>query len=231
MARRASAGGTSSPPYSTGQVGTTRPDAANVGYQASYSAHGCAPRGSPPRRRARRPSRHAAGTCVVDPAPHVRSAASSGGGAAVDVEPAAHRPVNSGSRFSTKAPRPSRKSSLRLDSSRAKASSRRCCVERCARADVCSSHLVSPSATVGPAASCGGQRLGRRRRPRPAGTARWTEPPLGRLGAVEPAAEQQQLAGPRPGRRSRGSSQVPPLSGVKPRWLNGSHTWRRRRRR
>ncbi len=67
------------------------------------------------------------------------------------------RPVKRGGRFSLKAASPSRKSSLRDESSRASAS----CSSWRSKADAaatCSSHLVKPSVTVGPAAS-GAQQL------------------------------------------------------------------------
>ena len=172
------------------------------------SRPGSAPRGSaaaPPRAAA---SRHAAGTCRrPTPAPTVGGVGSassarrwrSRGGRSSSI---AHRPRKSGARFSRKAARPSRKSSLRDDSSSANASFCSWCVERRRLRRLCSSHLVSPSATVGPAASCVDERRRPRRRARSAGTARWTAPSSAASVAVERAAEQQQLAGPHRRRRA-----------------------------
>ena len=74
---------------------------------------------------------------------------------------------------------------------------------------------MSPSATVGPAASCVDDRVdlavelvGRHR---PVDRA-----PVRGLGARERPSEQEQLARPRTSPTRRGSSQVAPLSGVKP---------------
>ena len=57
---RAVSGGRSSPPYSRGHVGTTSPEAAKVGYQASYSAKVRTSRSGRPAAAA---CRHTSGTC------------------------------------------------------------------------------------------------------------------------------------------------------------------------
>ena len=65
---RVASGEQSRPPYSTGHVGTTSPDAANTGYHASYSARVRTSRtaAAPPRRPA---SIHARGHVGLDPRP------------------------------------------------------------------------------------------------------------------------------------------------------------------
>ncbi len=208
-------GETSSPPYSTGHVGTTRPDAANTGYQASYSARGRTSRtaAAPPRRPA---SIHAGGTFAST---HARTSptATSTGVLAIDV----HRPSKRGARFSRNAAMPSRKSlgarrqlqrerlvrELRLRAPRSRPRA--------------SSHLVRPSATVGPVASCATTsstavvELGRRE---PRDGSRPTRPPRRRSSARPSSSSSRARTSP----TRRGSSHVAPLSGVKPRSPNGS---------
>src|SRR5437016_666514 len=86
---RATAGLTSRPPYRVGQVGTTRPERPNTGYQASYSARERAARtaAAPPRSPA---SRQASGTCSATQARTLSAAAS-----ALVSGPIATRPTRS----------------------------------------------------------------------------------------------------------------------------------------
>ena len=118
--------------------------------------------------------------------------------------------------------RPSRKSSLRDDSSSAKASFAQVLRRASSSAPAWSSHLVRPSATVGP----GGQP---RRRARSASASTSSagdravhEPPLGGLGAARARGRAAAAPGPGPRRPGAAAATSPPLSGVKPRSANGS---------
>ena len=115
-----------------------------------------------------------------------------------------HRPVKRGGRFSRKAARPSRKSSLRDDSSRARASF---CSwsSRGAVLPACEQPLGEAEGDGRPAGEALDDRARPRRRARPAGTARVDQAPVGGLGARQLAAEQQQLPGPH-GRRPPGAA-------------------------
>ena len=177
----------SRPPYATGQVGTTSPDAAKTGYHASYSARGAHLADG---RRAAAPARvdPRARHVRLDPRAHLADGRIDGR-VAIDV----HRPSKRGARFSRNAASPSRKSSVRDDSSSANASFASC-ARASALAPACSSHFVSPSATVGPLASwsttsstAASSSRGRH--------GAMDRAPLGRLGAGERASEEQQLAG------------------------------------
>ncbi len=84
-----------------------------------------------------------------------------------------------------------------------------------------SSHLVSPRATVGPAASWSTS-LGHGRSSSVGGDGAVHEAPLGGLGARRAGGPSSSSSRARATPTRRGSSQVAPLSGVKPRSVNGS---------
>ena len=202
---RAVAGARSRPPYATGQVGTTSPDAANTGYQASYSARVRTSRiaAAPPR---------AAG---VDPrARHVL------------VDPRAHGRDDRVRRRVARRPRAcvgGRSSTVELRrtllaergeplaevlAARRQLERERLVARAAARASAprpaCSSHFVSPSATVGPLRERADELVDRavelgRRAPRGG-----SRPTSAASAPVELAPEQQQLAGR--ARRRRGAA-------------------------
>ena len=164
----------------------------------------CAPRGSPPRRRRRPASIHARGTLRVDPRAHrvdrVGLAVSG-----VDREPrrrSRSSPFEVGrSRFSRNAARPSRKSSLRDDSSSANASLRELLRRATRSRPACSSHFVEPERD---------RRAGRRAVPTSsstaasssaAGTARVDRAPRRGLGAARARGRAAAARAPAPRRR------------------------------
>ena len=105
------------------------------------------------------------------------------------------RPWKSGSRLLAAGGPYSWKSSLRLESSIASASSARWRSRSTVRLR-CTSSFVSPTATVAAAASSVDQRVGGRRRRRPPATARWTRPHSAACVPADLAAEQEHLLGP-----------------------------------
>ena len=94
---------------------------------------------------------------------------------------------------------------------------------------MCSSHFASPSATVGPVASRS-TTSSTASSSSAVGTARWIAP---HSAASAPATHARAAAARAPARSPtrRGSNQVAPLSGVKPRSRTAPRTGRRRRRR
>src|SRR6266540_6392851 len=130
-----------------------------------------------------------------------------------------HRPSKSGARRSRIATMPALKSSLRDESSIANASFARW-RSRSRPAPACTSHLVRPSATVGPAARRAASSRAAEAT-RSASTAEWISP---QAAASSPDSSRPSISSSyaRAMPTSRGSSHVPPLSGVKPRRANGS---------
>ena len=221
--RRATSPGRSSPPYATGHVGTTSPDAPNTGYHASYS--GAAPHlahlGRPAPATRRHPARRHDAR-VPRPGPRASDSSTGVSGPTArrarawrDPRARAHRPEKFGGRFSTKAASPP--GSPRCATT-APWPAPRSAAARAAGAvePACSSHLVSPSVTVGAPAS----RSTNDRRlvvERVAGHGSVHHAPGGGIGARDRLARAGASRAARTSPMRRGSSQVPPVSGVKPR--------------
>ena len=182
---------------------------------------------TPPRAAA---SRHADGDVGLDPRlrrrnRHVgRGARGHGQVGRVDLDRVHHRPRNFGSRFSRNAASPSRKSSLRDDSSAR--------TPRCAGAVRATGTSALCEQPLGEAERDRRSRRRARRRPRrprpsssSVGTARWIMPHSA-ASAPDTSRPSSSSSRARTSPTRRGSSHVAPLSGVNPRSTNGSQNRR-----